>query len=58
MNWISFSGPPSVARIALRCSSLMTSSATVTDVTPSTASTARVTRPVISSRIGHPATVR
>ena len=33
--------PPSFARISLRCSSLITSRSTVTDVTPSTASTAR-----------------
>src|SRR3954469_16533193 len=45
-------------RISARCSSLMTSSSTRTAVTPGTRETASVTRLVIVSRIGQPATVR
>src|SRR6476620_6934881 len=50
--------PRTVLRSSARCSSLMTSSTTCTDVTPGTADTAVVTRLVIVSRIGQPATVR
>src|ERR1044072_3946853 len=45
-------------RISERCSSLMTSSSTRTEVTPGTRETASVTRLVIVSFIGQPATVR
>src|SRR5919112_4560402 len=44
--------------ISLRCSSLMTSSSTRTAVIPGTRETASVTRLVIVSRMGQPATVR
>src|SRR3712207_1169123 len=50
--------PRTVRRSSARCSSLMTSSTTDTDVTPGTAETACVTRLVIVSRIGQPETVR
>src|ERR671920_2526731 len=50
--------PRTVLRSSARCSSLMTSRPTCTDVTPGTAETAVVTRLVIVSRIGQPATVR
>src|SRR5215218_7822016 len=50
--------PRTVLRSSARCSSLMTSRTTCTDVTPATADTAWVTRLVIVSRIGQPATVR
>lgn len=50
--------PRSAAASSLRCSSLITSSATSTPVTPSTPETASVTRWVMVSRIGQPETVR
>src|ERR1700710_2033423 len=50
--------PRTVFRSSERCSSLITSSPTCTEVTPGTAETAWVTRLVIVSRIGQPATVR
>src|ERR687884_762523 len=60
-NGITGSGasvPRTVRRSSARCSSLMTSSPTCTEVTPGTADTAWVTRLVIVSRIGQPETVR
>src|SRR5690349_12560573 len=59
-NGITFSGRPPRSRAcsSLRCSSLMTSSRTVTPVTPGTADTAAVTSLVMVSRSGQPATVR
>lgn len=50
--------PRSEEASSLRCSSLITSSSTVTPVTPSTRDTASRTFAVIVSRIGQPATVR
>src|ERR671929_1033932 len=50
--------PRTVRRSSARCSSLITSSATCTEVTPGTADTAWVTRLVMVSRMGQPATVR
>ncbi len=50
--------PRSILRSSVRCSSLITSSSTWTEPTPSTADTAEVTRCVIVSRIGQPRTVR
>src|SRR5919202_1533026 len=50
--------PRTARRSSARCSSLITSSPTCTEVTPGTAETAWVTRLVIVSRIGQPATVR
>ena len=50
--------PRSLVCIALRCSSLITSRSTRTPVTPGSAATAAVTREVMVSRIGQPATVR
>src|SRR3954451_218932 len=50
--------PRTVRRSSARCSSLITSSTTCTEVTPGTAETAWVTRLVMVSRIGQPATVR
>src|SRR5918998_6377952 len=50
--------PRTVLRSSVRCSSLMTSRPTCTEVTPGTADTAWVTRLVIVSRMGQPATVR
>src|ERR687886_2195852 len=50
--------PRTVRRSSARCSSLITSRPTCTEVTPGTADTAWVTRLVIVSRIGQPATVR
>src|SRR5437764_11354478 len=50
--------PRTVLRSAARCSSLITSRTTWTEVTPGTADTAVVTRLVMVSRIGQPATVR
>ena len=50
--------PRRLRRNAVRCSSLITSSSTRTPLTPGTCSTAAVTREVIVSRIGQPATVR
>src|SRR3712207_6837730 len=52
------SEPRTVRRSSARCSSLITSRTTDTDVTPGTADTAWVTRLVIVSRIGQLATVR
>ena len=59
-NGITRSGAPprSVTCRSLRCSSLITSSSTRTPVTPASGVTAPVTREVIVSRIGQPATVR
>jgi hypothetical protein len=60
-NGITGSGasvPRTVRRSSARCSSLMTSRPTCTEVTPGTAETAVVTRLVIVSRIGQPETVR
>src|SRR3954453_1897353 len=50
--------PRTVRRSSARCSSLITSSTTCTEVTPGTAETAWVTRLVMVSRIGQPETVR
>ena len=50
--------PRSVDRSCARCSSLMTSRSTTTEVTAGTALTAVVTRSVMASRIGQPDTVR
>jgi hypothetical protein len=52
------SWPTSFSRSALRCSSSITSSSTSTAATPGTLETAAVTREVMVSRIGQPATVR
>src|SRR3954447_14573857 len=59
-NGITASGVPPrrFLRMSARCSALMTSSSTLTEVTPGTRETASVTRLVIVSRIGQPATVR
>ena len=50
--------PRSCVCMALRCSSLITSRVTRTPETPGSAVTASVTREVMVSRIGQPATVR
>ncbi|MFP5370446.1 MAG: iron-sulfur cluster assembly protein [Actinomycetes bacterium] len=50
--------PRTVLRSSARCSSLITSRTTDTEVTPATADTAWVTRLVMVSRIGQPETVR
>ena len=57
---ITRSGAPPRTRLcsSLRCSSLITSSSTRTSVTPGSGATAPVTRLVMVSRIGQPATVR
>src|SRR3712207_2621201 len=60
-NGITGSGasvPRTVRRSSARCSSLITSRPTCTEVRPGTADTAWVTRLVIVSRIGQLATVR
>jgi hypothetical protein len=54
----SSASPRTVLRTSRRCSSFMTSSSTDTAVTPETADTAVVTREVMVSFIGQPATVR
>ena len=54
----SAASPRSPRRSSARCSSLITSSSTRTALIPGTADTAAVTRLVIVSRIGQPATVR
>ena len=58
LNGISLVGPCNCSLRTLRCSSLITSSSTVTSVTPGTVATAARTRSTMVSCIGHDETVR